>query len=299
MKFLATKNFLVLTVLLLVASGLISIYFYSRSPAKTNRDVLYSFFVAGHTYGTPGVDNVGLHPPFRNILKSIRMNPNIEMGFLTGDIVWMSTIKNWDEVDSDLKSLDIPVYFAPGNHDVTDRELFTNRYGKQGKTYWHFERKGDLFIILDPNIANWNISGDQLGFLKKILGKPASYRNVFVFFHQLLWWDKDNKFKNVRINSSQGRADKINFWKDVEPLFHGLTNEVFMFAGDVGAFRNHLPMYYQYDNMHFIGSGMGGRINDNYIIVNVPNNTKHKVEIVLEWLNRGHQGSQNIEDFNP
>jgi len=299
MKLLFAKRHLILTVFLLVALGLLSIHFFSRKPTKINTEILYSFFVAGHTYGTPGVNNIGLHPPFRNELKSIRMNPNIDMGFLTGDIVWTSTVTNWDEVDSDLKSLGVPVYFAPGNHDVTDRELFTNRYGKLGKTYWQFERKGDLFIILDPNIANWNISGDQLIFLKNTLGKSAAYRNIFVFFHQLLWWANDNKFKNVKINSLQGRADKINFWKDIEPLFRELTNEVFMFAGDVGAFRNHRPMYYQYDNIHFIGSGMGGGINDNYIIVNVPIDVRNKVEIGLKWLNSAHQGSQNIEDFSP
>ena len=25
----------------------------------------YSFFVAGHVYGAPGVNNVGVHPPFK------------------------------------------------------------------------------------------------------------------------------------------------------------------------------------------------------------------------------------------
>ena len=26
----------------------------------------YSFFIAGHTYGAPGIDNEGVHPPFKN-----------------------------------------------------------------------------------------------------------------------------------------------------------------------------------------------------------------------------------------
>ena len=32
----------------------------------------YSFFIAGHTYGAPGVDNEGVHPPFRNKFDFIK-----------------------------------------------------------------------------------------------------------------------------------------------------------------------------------------------------------------------------------
>lgn len=292
-----SNHLLLLSILILVIFGATILFFHFRDSRESATNIQYSFFVAGHVYGSPRGNKIGLHPPFKNIFNSIKINSKIEMGILTGDIVWMSTTTNWDEVDRELSSLGIPVYFTPGNHDVTDRQLFTKRYGKSGKTYWYFEHKGDVFIILDPNIANWNISGDQLVFLKKILSRSDSYRNVFVFFHQLLWWDNNNKFNNVKINSLQGRADKINFWNEIEPLFHKLNNEVFMFAGDIGAFRSHLPMYYQYDNIHFIGSGMGGGLNDNFIIVNVPKNAGRKIIIDLIWLNYNLRGSQNIEDF--
>ena len=31
----------------------------------------YSFFVAGHVYGKPGVDNAGFHPPFKQKLSEL------------------------------------------------------------------------------------------------------------------------------------------------------------------------------------------------------------------------------------
>jgi len=47
----------------------------------------YSFFVAGHVYGAPGVNNVGFHPPFKHKLAYIQGRPEISLGVLLGDIV--------------------------------------------------------------------------------------------------------------------------------------------------------------------------------------------------------------------
>ena len=117
--------------------------------------ISYSFFIAGHTYGTPGVDNDGLHPAFKNKFDLIQSDGHIDFGVLTGDIVITGTEQNWNEVDNDIIDLGLPVYFAAGNHDVTDRTLFESRYGQ---TYYSFVHQSDLFIVLDPNLDEWNIS---------------------------------------------------------------------------------------------------------------------------------------------
>ena len=191
------------------------IFIFSCQNEVINPDQSYSFFVAGHTYGQPGVDNIGLHPPFQQKFDFLNSR-NISLGFLTGDIVNISTEKNWDEVDSVLTYLNADVYYVAGNHDLTDRELYEKRYGR---TYYAFRKNNDLFIVLDPNIDHWNISGMQLNFLKETLLNATDARNIFVFFHQLLWWDRNNKYQYVRMNSREGRADTINFWEEIVPLF--------------------------------------------------------------------------------
>jgi hypothetical protein len=241
----------------------------------------YSFFVAGHTYGMPGVDNVGLHPPFQEKFEFINSR-NIGLGFLTGDIVKEGSNKNWDEVDSALKFLYADVYFAVGNHDIKDRELYEERYGR---TYYSFKKFGDLFIILDPNIDHWNISGEQLNFLEEILEsyEITNSRNIFVFFHQLLWWERDNKYQYIRMNSREGRAGTINFWSEIVPLFCNTGKPVSMFAGDMGAGHWSDNFMYSYEkalNMKFIGSGMGDEDGDNFIIVNVLNNGELEFKLI-------------------
>ena len=230
-------------------------------------DSSYSFFVAGHTYGSPGVDNDGLHPPFVDKFEYIQNRPEIAFGTFLGDIVFHSTEEAWDDVDGDIDSLGLPVYFAVGNHDMYNRPLFEERYGD---TYYSFLYSNDLFIVLDPNIDQWNISGDQKLFLINTLDNNAdSVEKIFVFFHQTLWWQADNKYSVVTPNSTEGRADTINFWSEIEPLFNELANEVVMFAGDVGAASySEYVMYDKYDNITFVATGMGKGDGDNFVVIN-------------------------------
>lgn len=244
------------------------IFIFSCQNEVINPDQSYSFFVAGHTYGQPWIDHIGLYPPFQQKFDLINTR-NSSLGFLTGDIVKKGTEKNWNEVDSVLTYLDAKVFYIVGNHDLTDRELFENRYGR---AYFSFKKHKDLFIILDPNMDHWNISGMQLDFLKETLMNTADTRNIFVFFHQLLWWDKNNKYQFVRMNSMEGRADTINFWDEIIPLFKEIKKPVAMFAGDMGAVNWSDSYTYDFDsilNITFIGSGMGNEDSDNFIIAHV------------------------------
>lgn len=229
----------------------------------------YSFFIAGHTYGQPGVNNIGLHPPFKQKFGYIQSRPEIKFGVLTGDIVPSNPdSEDWDEVDIDIDSLGLPVYFAVGNHDMENRPLFESRYGD---TYYYFIYKNDLFIVLDPNIDNWNISEAQLDFLEDVVeSNYQSVDNIFVFFHQLLWWNNDNIYSNIYPNSFAGRADTINFWTEVEPVFHQLPNTVVLCSGDMGAgYWSDDFMYDAYDNIVFICSGMGEGVGDNFVVIQV------------------------------
>lgn len=228
----------------------------------------YSFFVAGHSYGHPGTNNVGLHPPFVSKFEMIKNDSLMDFGFLTGDIVSFSTPVDWNEVDAQILDLEMPVYFAAGNHDITNREAYENRYGS---TYYSFVHQNDLFITLDPNYDQWNITNDQLIFLDSVLTvHAASVNNIFVFFHQVLWWSPENEYASVIVNSIDDKADTINFWTEVEPRFNALENNVFMFAGDVGAYANGDEfMYHSYDNLTLVASGMGGGVRDNFVIADV------------------------------
>ncbi len=255
--------------------GLVSLFSNSKGQEDTSS---YSFFVAGHTYGAPGVNNIGLHPPFLDKFDYIKERSEIKMGFLTGDIVISPSIQDWDEVDANIDSLGLAVYLVAGNHEMYDRNLFESRYGR---TYSRFTYKEDLFIILDPNKHNWSIKGEQLEFLQNTLDSFAlNSQNIFVFFHQVLWGIDKDRYSHVIPNSKEGLNPPINFWTEIVPLFEVLSNKVVLFAGDVGSAWTNNISYDSYKNISFISSGMGGTKKDNFIVVNVDSSKQIDYDLI-------------------
>lgn len=252
--------------------------FWGDPRLKWKADCAYSFFVAGHVYGDPYGGQLGLHPPIARDLERVRRDPLMEMGILTGDIVRQSTPEAWDAVERQLRPLNIPVHFAAGNHDLMDRKSYEARYGK---TYYHLRRNNDLFIVLDPNLDGWNISGDQLKWLKEVLERRGQVNHIFVFSHQVLWLDFGPHFRTFIPNSLASRAEKVNFHSEVKPLFQNLGVPVYFFAGDLGAHEKPPSvLHHNEGNLHFIGSGMGAGKNDNYLIVRVLDDDSVEIKVV-------------------
>jgi len=231
---------------------------------KPNYDENYSFFVAGHAYGSPNNFVGGLYSPFVSKFTTLKQNPTLEMGFLTGDIVKYSTSMFWDLADFDVSSINKPVHYVLGNHGASNLPLYKSRYGS---TYYSFVKHNDLFIVLDGNIDEWNISGDQLLFLEQTIAEhKAETKNIFIFCHQVFFKD----LFNVTTNSDENKSNQLNYITDVLPILKQTNKKVTIFTGDVGAFDWGPAIFYERQkNITYIASGMGGGVQDNFIIVEV------------------------------
>lgn len=273
--------------------ALLTILILVLASCKQN-DKGYSFFVAGHTYGSPGADNPGVHPPFLAEFTDLNEDSCLQFGIFSGDIVRKSDTASWDAVDRQLEELNKKVYFCPGNHDTYNRELYESRYGK---TYYSFQHARDLFIILDGSLDRWNISGAQLEFFMQALGKAQNdIENVFVVIHQLVWWDEHNIFSEVDLNWPPYTPDTTNYWGEIEPLLQECPSPVYILAGDLGASTKASPlMYYPDRNITYIGSGMGSIEFDNYLIIRSEGKGKVKIEIVA--LGPDPERLGEIEDY--
>jgi hypothetical protein len=236
----------------------------------------YSFIVAGHTYGAHARNTLGLHPPFMEKLSSDK-DSSIFALFLTGDLVNQSTRASWDQVKTDLASLAIPSYYIMGNHDI-------NSYGyaafneKHGGTFYSFYHQTDLYIILNSTKKDRSISSDQIEFLKGVLTSAGNETTrVFIFFHELLW-NSDIKYKGMMSNS-RSRYDQMisfsNFWGDVFPILRTDRNRKFyLMAGDVGGNTDAVSAFYDTrENVTLVASGMGEVADENYLKVDVSEDT--------------------------
>ena len=267
------------------------------SPKKIN----YSFFAAGHTYGSP-MDKAhpkGLYKPFKDKISFINEDKNIRMGFLLGDVVWKPG--NWDAALEDISLFSDSIYFSRGNHDGT-LKLFEKRFGK---SYHSFNESNDLFIVLDSNLDRWNISEAQLIFLKNtIRNKGKKARNIFIFIHHIIWWTT-NKYSKPFPNSIHGRDKDVNYWSEIEPLLKKSGKAIYFFGGDLGAFssekrKKYYPIEYSYfkkDNITYIGTGMGGGIRDNFVVVDVLNSSEVNFRLIhLNGTNMSGLGQ--LEEYN-
>jgi len=258
-------------------------------PNIPSDDEGYSFYIAGHTYGKSRVKPNGLYGPFTEKFHMINEYQSMKFGFLLGDVVNEASNEAWRLVKKDLDALDSRIrnIVVPGNHDVgigehsTKRDIFLQQFGM---TFFSFEHEKDLFIILDANIDGWNISGEQLKFLKQSLpNEKDAINNIFIFSHQLIWMTNKPEFKKIKPNSLVGRSKNLNFWDKVFPLFSSLPNDIYFFSGDIGASPNGSELFYtKYSNVTFVATGMGGGVRDNFLIVSV---TKDAVKISFVPLN--------------
>ncbi len=280
--------------------AIISIVFLF-SFTKEEKKIKQSFFVAGHAYGKPAPKGKKeLYPPFKEKFNFLNNNKNIEFGFLLGDVVRYPS--SWPNVLKELEELRMPYYVARGNHDGP-----LNEFEKMfGKSYKKFVQNNNLFIVLDPNLSEWNISREQLNFLKETLKKEGQeVDQIFIFMHQLIWWSKD-KFSKPKPNWQQNRAENPNYWSTIEPILEDMKVPVYLFAGDVGAFskeykkRDHIIeyAYFQEKNITYVATGMGGGTRDNMVIVDVYDDNSVKLNLI--HLNGDDIYSlRNLEDYKP
>ena len=269
------------------------IFFFGACTAENeNPTISYSFFAAGHLYpfGSPQNENFGFYAPFDSNLNYINNYPNLEFGVFTGDVVADPSASYWDSLQVDLNKVSVPYFIAPGNHDRG--EEFLKRFIYYYQTFYLHE---DLFVILTP--TNWNIEGDQLDFLKKTLSdNKDTTNNVFIFLHELIWWSPDNKFCEVHINWPPHYPGSTNYWDEIDPLLRSYPNQIVIFAGDIGCNVLSPCMYYQYDNIILIGSGMGNGTKDNIIFTDVYSDGSFQFNLThLNSQDKNDLGS--IEDY--
>ncbi|MBM3980795.1 MAG: hypothetical protein FJ304_11015 [Planctomycetes bacterium] len=105
------------------------------------------------------------------------------------------TIKaQWDEFDGYVKKFEMPFFYTPGNHDVTNKTMVTKWGERYGKRYFSFTYKNVLFLSLcseNPPDGMGTIDKDQQEWVAKTAAAHKDVRWTFVFLHTPIWTAKD------------------------------------------------------------------------------------------------------------
>jgi len=94
----------------------------------------------------------------------------------------------WDQIDGFVNQLEMPFFYLPGNHDITNpvqAEVWEERLGR---SYYHFVYRDVLFLCLNTEDGQpTNISDDQIDYFKHALADNPEVRWTLVFLHKPLW----------------------------------------------------------------------------------------------------------------
>ncbi len=149
--------------------------------------------------------------------------------------------RQWREFNGFVEQLDMPFFYVPGNHDITNK-VMEELWIKQFKTtFYHFTYQDVLFLCLNSEdrirgAGRGTIANAQYEYIKKTLAEHPDVRWTLVFMHQPLW---DQEEETLR-------------WPDVETLLEGRPHTVF--AGH----RHRYVSYERNENKYIMLATTGG-----------------------------------------
>ncbi len=98
----------------------------------------------------------------------------------------------WSEFESKVDELQMPFFFCPGNHDITNVPMSKNWQRKFGRSYYSFRYRDVLFLVLNseeprPKGQLYQFGPQQQQWVRETLRRNGDVRWTFVFFHKPVW----------------------------------------------------------------------------------------------------------------
>jgi hypothetical protein len=156
--------------------------------------------------------------------------------------------EQWKEFQTYTSKLQMPFFYVPGNHDVSNPAQ-TKEWGDRfGRRYYHFVYRDVLFLALnsdDPAESNGKgeslkgkLSPEQIDYFKTVLKDNPTPRWTFVCVHKPLW-TQDNL--------------ATNGWLELENLLAGRQYTVF--AGHIHRYQKFVRNGMNYYQLATTGGG--------------------------------------------
>ena len=158
----------------------------------------------------------------------------------------------WDEIADMVAPLEMPFFYAAGNHDMSNEvmsQLWRDRFGP---SYYSFIYKDVLFVVLnselfgmvsDPSrpVPGPESQQEQMDWLEAVLSENSSRRYTFVIVHQPLWDD----------SREHPQWENVEEWLGTRPYT--------VLAGHFHAYTKHIRHDRRYITLATTGGGSGLR----------------------------------------
>jgi hypothetical protein len=140
--------------------------------------------------------------------------------------------------------LTVPLFNAPGNHDVESPE-YAERYGP---TFGVVAMGADLILWLDTELDKGSIRGEQLDLLRSEL-EQFTGNNLFIVAHRPLWAEGDSPY-SVLFEGNTRSLVPGNYTSEILPMLEEVAQKarVFWISGSMAGlapssifFHEHVP----------------------------------------------------------
>lgn len=149
--------------------------------------------------------------------------------------------RQWDEFTGFVDKLEMPFFFVPGNHDMTNPVMERIWKERFGPTHYSFVYQDVLFMALNSEdqtrgAGRGSISEPQLQWIRKTLEEHREVKWTFLFMHQPLWAQETDPVK----------------WFDVEKLLENRKHTVFV------GHRHHYERFERNNAQYYMLATTGG-----------------------------------------
>ena len=181
-------------------------------------------------------DRTGGHRPgvFASAVEKLNLlKPEFVMSI--GDLIEGNTRdeaelnRQWDEFDSFVNKLQMPFFYVPGNHDITNEVMAKKWHQRFGPDYYHFIYRNVLFLCLsteDP--FRYHISDQQVEYVRRVRRANSNVHWTSVFMHEPVWKSGKKDEPALWAGELAWRGSKsYENWRTIESLLANRPYTVF------------------------------------------------------------------------
>lgn len=261
--------FVVLLVFAKISNSQVSSPFNNHKLIDTS--AVYSFIVSGHFHGSSTNKSTF---PASSLLANIDTLNSLHPLFLMslGDMFVDVNEQYIQHYKTSLfNKLNMPLFNAVGNHDVSNGNMYEKVFGK---SFFYIKTGSEFFIVLNTEINDGSIEGDQLAFLSDALKSASSSKNIFIFSHRPVWSENYDRYKYLFADNTRTAIGKNNFESTIKPLLFesAKAKNIFWISGSLGG--GPASFFYDKDpetNVHFMQTAIRDMPRDAALQVTVNN----------------------------
>ncbi|MEM7013028.1 MAG: metallophosphoesterase, partial [Verrucomicrobiota bacterium] len=140
--------------------------------------------------------------------------------------------RQWDEFNGFVEGFEMPFFYLPGNHDVSNGIMDRIWDEMFGVRYYSFVYKDVLFLCLNTQDGEGTspfLGAEQIAWAKGEIEKHNDVRWTLIFIHQPLWVMEEGIPRNV--NGKKVLRKSRTGWPEIEAALSGRKHTVY--AGHV------------------------------------------------------------------